>query len=58
MHKELWNVIKNLASGKGLDNLSTADLALANAQLNSEVFEVVQDHFNESHQKAATPPWV
>lgn len=59
MHKELWNVIKNLASNK--ESINASELAFAGHQLPAEVFETVKDHYlkNESVEpNKKLPPWV
>jgi len=57
MHKELWNVIKNLASNK--EAINAQKLAFASHQLPAEVFETVKDHYQNSYEPdKKLPPWV
>ncbi len=57
MHKELWNVVKNLADNK--ESINASELALANHQLSVDVFETVKDHYNKiSEIQRKLGPWV
>lgn len=57
MQNELWNVIKSLSSN---ESISSSELALAEQQLNVDLFEVLKDHFKSGIEgiQRATPPWM
>lgn len=57
MHKELWNVVKNLSNNN--ESINSFELALANHQLSADVFETMKDHYNKSSEiNKRLPPWV
>lgn len=57
MHKELWNVVKNLSNNN--ESINSFELALANHQLSADVFETVKDHYTKvSEIQRKLGPWV
>lgn len=57
MHKELWNVIKNLANNN--ESINGSELALASHQLPMDVFETVKDHYQKNVEPdKKLPPWL